>query len=1154
MIFSFSNLSYGQEPCSAGHIHQKLLNTNPAYKARVIKNEQQLQEQLHVVSNGRNRSGNDTIPVVVHVLHTGQAVGVGVNISDAQIQSSIDRLNEVFADYDGGGTDTGIRFALAKRDPDGCTSSTGINRVDATGVEDYENVGILTDNSRVNLFDLSRWNTEEYLNFWVVSEINDNNASGGTLGFATMSATSHWHDGVVCLYNTVGYDPAGTEGYSLDTDQDENEVVIHEVGHYLELYHTFQGDNDGFTCPTDADCGTHGDCCGDTDPHIRTFSNVCYSGLNNSCTGSNYGEVVQNYMAYSSQGCKDRFTDDQVARMQAVLLAGRTGLLTSPGLVDVDGSEPATACAATTGAGSIGNYGVGPIKIEIGTWATESGNAYEDGGYVDNWCNQIRLEPNTTYNYNITTAGNYSEWLGAWIDYNNDGTFTNASEMIITPGAYGTSFTGSFTTPANMVYNSNLRMRIRSSAASNTTDPCYNPIYSQAEDYSVYFENNAAFTASESSFTNIRAVTCCESDASTFTLSADDLLNDVTVSLGSTDFEISSDGTNYYSSFNLTETSGNIENQPVTLYVRLKAGLAIGDYNDQITITSSPATDVIIPVSGAVGETDGVRGNAFYVASAGSHFAVANDFKGITGTDSRTYEAWIKTSTEDVIILANGTNSTGQKWVFRVQGGKLRIETNGANLVGSTDLDDGQWHHVAVVLDSSVSADLDHTTLYVDGFAETISSSGSTSNSINTASTQNLWIGTDHNNRTFEGYLDEVRVWSAARTQANLRELMHMTLTGNEAGLEAYYQFNETSGTTTYDVVNGHDITLNGSVSLATSTLDVGSGSFSTVSIGGTGDGSVEVNSNGLEIDFTDGGTMPNGDLVIFQIEDTPANGHGKDHEATRHWVVRNFGTNQTGLNLESIQLTVSDTDPILTYEANSMSLHKRASGSDGAWTEVSSEASSVNDTNGEIFFNSLTDFTSFSQLSIGSVGFALPVEFASFTASRLDDIWVDLQWTTASEQFNRNFEIERSYDGEQFERIGSILSQGNSTATQRYQTKVRESKSAYYRLRQVDYDGTNTLSAIRYVEGSSTIDVFNLYPNPTMNEVRLYSSQSPDTIIELEVFGIDSRKLIHIKGELTELNEVLVQEVPQFQAGIYMVRVTAGRDVSTLKLVVNDR
>ena len=155
-------------------------------------------------------------------------------------------------------------------------------------------MGISTDASRVNLFNLSRWNTEEYLNFWVVSEIGDNNGGSGTQGFATFSTTSHRYDGVVCMYNTTGYDPTGSLGYDLKSTHNQNETVIHEFAHYLDLYHTFQGDDtdgDGTndSCPSDADCGTNGDCCSDTDVHQRTFSNVCWNGVNNSCTGSNYG-------------------------------------------------------------------------------------------------------------------------------------------------------------------------------------------------------------------------------------------------------------------------------------------------------------------------------------------------------------------------------------------------------------------------------------------------------------------------------------------------------------------------------------------------------------------------------------------------------------------------------------------------------------------------------------------------------------------------------------------------------------------------------------------------------------------------------------------------------------------------------------------------
>ena len=1142
-----------QEPCGADVIHQRKMAEDERYRQRSLKTERRVQQIINAgLHRGRSRSGNDTIPVVVHVLHTGQAVGTGYNISDAQVQSSIDRVNEAFANYDGSGSDTGIRFALAKRDPNGCATSTGINRIDATGVQDYENVGISTSTDRVNLFNLSRWNTEEYLNFWVVSEIDNNNGNNGTQGYATFSNTSHQYDGVVCMYNTTGYDPTGTLGYELKSERNQNETVIHEFGHYLNLYHTFQGDDSG--CPTDTDCTTDGDLCCDTAAHERTYSNVCWTGVTNSCTGNAFGQVVQNYMAYSSQDCKNRFTDDQIARMQAVLLSGRQGSLTSPGLREVTVSEPTTACEASTSTtGTGGNFGIGITKITIGSWTTESGNTYEDGGYQDRWCNHVELAANTTYNYEINTAGNYDEWVRAWIDYNNDGTFDNATELILSPSNKTSSWTGTFTTPASMTYNTSLRLRVRSDFSSDSDDACYDPVYGQAEDYSVYFANNAAIATSVTAVEDLHVLESVRTVAKTFTVSGTDLSNDASLSLGGSNFEISTDGNNYTSSLNLSQSGGNLSGGDVTIYVRLKSALSTGSYNDNLTISSSPATDVVLNLSGTVTTTEADRGNNLAIGTSNSsNYAIADDYEGITGTASRTYEAWVKTSTTDNgAIVANGINSTSQKWIIRLDGGQLRLEINGAYVRGTTSIDDGEWHHIAVVLNNSGSSTLNDVTLYVDGAVESLSGSSNTGNSINTATGQKLWVGMDPSNRGWSGNIDEVRVWSVVRTQNDIRNYMHLTLAGTETGLEAYYQFNESSGTSAGDKLYGYHLTMIGSAQFGTSTVDIGVGSMAATTLGSTGTSGVEVDLNNLQIDFADGSTLPNGELVIFRIEDSPANSPGDNYEGSEHWVVRNFGSNQTGLNVSALKLTLDPSDPILAYHPNTFKLYNRATGSDGAWTTMATEATSIDYVNGIICFEGLSGFTSFSQLMVGSTGLVLPVTLTRFEATRMDDTEVLIEWATSYEENCQLYAVEKSWDGKNFRAIEILDCENRGTQAVSYRHRDREAYAAYYRLRQVDEDQSYTLSDVRYVAGESPYRALEVYPNPSSGAVYLaVQNISAEQSIALRLIDLRGRELLVERGKLDVLTEGLNRSLDRIGPGSYFLQIDYGGQQLTQRLV----
>ena len=109
----------------------------------------------------------------------------------------------------------------------------------------------------------------------------------------------------------------------------------------------------------------------------------------------------------------------------------------------------------------------------------------------------------------------------------------------------------------------------------------------------------------------------------------------------------------------------------------------------------------------------------------GDYIEVPN-YKGIAGANARTVEAWIKTTKDNAAIVTWGNNSTGEKWVFRVQSnngvsGAIRVEIYGGCIVGNTVVNDGSWHHVACTFEDHGDRNVKNVKLYVDGKLETIS-------------------------------------------------------------------------------------------------------------------------------------------------------------------------------------------------------------------------------------------------------------------------------------------------------------------------------------------------------------------------------------------------------------------------------------------------
>lgn len=101
-------------------------------------------------------------------------------------------------------------------------------------------------------------------------------------------------------------------------------------------------------------------------------------------------------------------------------------------------------------------------------------------------------------------------------------------------------------------------------------------------------------------------------------------------------------------------------------------------------------------------------------------YVTATGYKGVAGTANRTVSAWIKTSTDGVVLSWGHASNDGESWVLMVQDGHVCVDIGGAYKEGSTNVADNAWRHIAAKLDSSGSPSIANITLYVDGNKETV--------------------------------------------------------------------------------------------------------------------------------------------------------------------------------------------------------------------------------------------------------------------------------------------------------------------------------------------------------------------------------------------------------------------------------------------------
>lgn len=310
LLFFINSFVFSQQKmeCGTSYIHEYLMATDPNYRAQIRNLETQVFEIIKNSNISKDTNEVYTIPVVFHVIHLGEPVGTGTNISDSQINTVLQELNNNFANHTGSGVDVKIQFCLAVRDPND-NPTTGINRVNGTVVPTYSITGIGfpsgicpgSNNNEDSIKSLSRWPVKDYLNIWIVYKI----CQGFLAGYAYYPVdVGNVNYGVVVEYDYLDHS------------------LTHEVGHALFLYHTFEGDGSGSNCPVDTNCLLNGDRICDTPPHKRDdcTTNTCSTlGIMNNS--------LKNYMSYCSS--RDRFTAGQRDRLRATMIVSPCGYLRS---------------------------------------------------------------------------------------------------------------------------------------------------------------------------------------------------------------------------------------------------------------------------------------------------------------------------------------------------------------------------------------------------------------------------------------------------------------------------------------------------------------------------------------------------------------------------------------------------------------------------------------------------------------------------------------------------------------------------------------------------------------------------------------------------------------------------------------------------------
>jgi len=332
LLLTGTTTTFAQKSCGTDELSKDQIASDPAFRDAQNAFEKGFKDFLKTYDLSQARVRNQLgkapapplyiIPVVVHVMHNYGTE----NVSEDQINSEIEFLNlsynrlnkdttntrPIFRDIAGNAR---IEFRLARRDPHG-NPTNGIVRFYSP----------LTDRGDDNLKKKSVWDTKRYFNMWIVGKIARDASAGIVAGYAQFpffagASVSAATDGIL-----VAYPFFGQRGAVSPPDGVYAVTATHEAGHWMGLYHPFQGDS----------CELENDGIQETPPRYYNANvgnpNFCNAKKDsNSCSVDNpdLPDMYEDYMDYFVGSCSNNmFTSQQVAKMHYCLNVYRRELIT----------------------------------------------------------------------------------------------------------------------------------------------------------------------------------------------------------------------------------------------------------------------------------------------------------------------------------------------------------------------------------------------------------------------------------------------------------------------------------------------------------------------------------------------------------------------------------------------------------------------------------------------------------------------------------------------------------------------------------------------------------------------------------------------------------------------------------------------------------
>jgi hypothetical protein len=532
-----------------------------------------------------------------------------------------------------------------------------------------------------------------------------------------------------------------------------------------------------------------------------------------------------------------------------------------------------------------------------------------------------------------------------------------------------------------------------------------------------------------------------------------------------------------------------------------------------------------------------------------------------------TLECWIKPDAQNnqhLIFYQEEDPADGGYALLLTSDGTVQFKIR-ANftLESISNYPTGKWTHIAVTYNQSQSS----VRLYING---KLDASGNYTSTLGDGNDFIIGARDTYDNppapaydQTFNGTIDEIKVWNVSRTENEIREFMCQKIDENDipGSLIAYWNFDTPRGLTLSDETsNLNNGIINGIADFRFewSGAAIGDESESDYTLAG-GSFFVEIGHvDGDHLEVTASGSSGATGIQVYRV-DAPSLYQGfsgvlpgAESDFDEISPLRYYGVKVIGSSSATYDVVYDYTGhPGAFVDESNLKLAYRNNLNDNSWEDLNA----ILDVGQNTLSKQNLPGTEFALASTGNN--PLPVELSSFTGRIINNA-IKLNWRTETETLNYGFDVEKSVDGINFNKIAFVEGHGNSNSPKIYSYSdplpTGHSGNLYYRLKQIDTDGSYTYSQIVEVEIGLpvTYELFQNYPNP-FNPATTIRFQIPEKArVTLKIFNALGEEVTELLNEEKEAGYYEANfNASSLASGVYIYTLMSNGYFSSKKMLL---